>query len=553
MEHPFGWLSLLPSLVAVVMAIATRRVVTSMLAAIFVGALITNHGNFFSALSEALEIHVWKTFAGEDRLRVFTFTIFMGAMIGVIRRSGGMLGLINVISIWAKNRRRGQVVTWLLGMLVFFDDYANTVLLGSTLQPLCKRLKISKEKLAYLVDSTAAPVAGLALISTWVAGEISFIEDGLKTLPTDEEVSAFQLFVSSLPYRFYAVWCLIFVLLVGLMRRDYGPMVKVERIAAAGLEPDTIQSANQVSDDDVSPSGWWNAIIPVAVTVAGVLWLLTLTGKQNLAADPIDVNTAKLREIFGAADSYYALLWGTALGLAVSFLLAISQRLLNWKESCDAAAQGAKLMLPAIAVLGLASTLSAMTGNKDINGDTGEPFKISYRLYTGEFLASLVPEESEESDALLRVLLPSLVFVLAGGISFATGTSWGTMAIVMPVAIPLTYPVIASDPNWASSPILICTIGSVLAGSIFGDHCSPISDTTVLSSQACGCEHTAHVWTQLPYALTVGLITVVLGTLPIGLGVSVWLLLPLGVVAMILTLLFFGKEVSVEPNENAEG
>ena len=136
MEHPFGWLSLLPSLVAVALAIATRRVILSMLAAIFVGALITNHGNFFPALSEALETHLWKTFAGEDRLRVFTFTIFMGAVIGVIHRSGGMLGLINVISVWAKNRRRGQVVTWFLGLLVFFDDYTNTILLGSTLQPL---------------------------------------------------------------------------------------------------------------------------------------------------------------------------------------------------------------------------------------------------------------------------------------------------------------------------------------------------------------------------------------------------------------------------------
>ena len=189
-----------------------------------------------------------------------------------------------------------------------------------------------------------------------------------------------------------------------------------------------------------------------------------------------------------------------------------------------------------------------MTGNKDVDGNKGtEPFEISYRLYTGEYLASLVPAESEESDAILRVVLPSLVFVLAGGISFATGTSWGTMAIVMPVAIPLAYPVISSDPQWASSPILICTIGSVLAGSIFGDHCSPISDTTVLSSQSCGCEHTAHVWTQIPYALTVGLITVVFGTLLIGFGVSVWLLLPLGVLAMALVLLFLGKEVSVDP------
>ena len=299
--HPYGWWSLLPSLVAIALAIATRRVVLSMLFGLFAGAMITCHGHPARAVADTLELHLWSSLVEESRLRVFGFTLLMGAMVGVVERSGGMAGLVRIVSRWACNRRRGQVATWMLGMLIFFDDYANTLLLGNTLQPLCERLKISKEKLAYLVDSTAAPVAGLAVISTWVAGEIEFVRAGLDGLGLeDNSVSAFRLFIQSIPYRFYVLWSLAFVLLVGLMQRDFGPMLQAERRCLRSSPPADRDARPQ---DVVQASGWWNAILPVLATLVAVLWFLRLTGRAALADQ---AKSASQWQIFGAADSYFA-------------------------------------------------------------------------------------------------------------------------------------------------------------------------------------------------------------------------------------------------------
>ena len=232
-DHPYGWLSLLPPITAIVLAIATRRVLLSLLLGIFAGALLLAGGNPFAAIGDGLELHLWSALTDHDNLRVFAFTLLMGAMVGVVSRAGGMRGLVNAISPWAANRRRGQLVTWLLGLLIFFDDYANTLLLGSTLRPLCDRLKISREKLAFLVDSAAAPVAGLALVSTWVAAEISYVQDGLINAGADH-INAFNLFVASIGYRFYVLWMLMFVPLIGWLGRDFGPMLRAERSCVSG-------------------------------------------------------------------------------------------------------------------------------------------------------------------------------------------------------------------------------------------------------------------------------------------------------------------------------
>jgi Na+/H+ antiporter NhaC len=560
--HPFGWLSLVPSLVAIVLAIATRRVVLSMLLGVAAGAIITSRGNLVQAVVDTAELHLWHSLAQEERLRVFGFTVLMGAMVGIIERAGGMAGLVSVVSRWAHNRSRGQLATWFLGLLVFFDDYANTVLLGNTLQPLCRRLKISKEKLAYLVDSTAAPVAGLAVISTWVAGEIDFVQSGLDSLAGESSVSAFALFIQSIPYRFYVLWSLVFVFLVGWTKRDFGPMLRAEQSCVAADEEEAMSSDSGVT---ITPSGWWNAVIPIVGTVLAVLGLLWLTGSS--AIEPAaDGSTPSLMAVFGSADSYLALLWGSMIGLVIAISLTILQRLLSWTEIQSAMAHGAQLMLPALAVLWLASSLSALTGHDEVEGrrvvtaveareDVGEETQPEdlypaqgYRLYTGEYLAGLIGgrgESSGETQRHLAAWMPTIIFLLSGVISFSTGTSWGTMAIVMPVAIPLAFGALVghAEGAWQTHPVMIGTIASVLAGSIFGDHCSPISDTTVLSSQACGCEHTAHVWTQLPYASLVAGISVLFGTLPAGYGVPVWLLLPLGIAGMFVLLTILGTRV----------
>jgi Na+/H+ antiporter NhaC len=347
------------------------------------------------------------------------------------------------------------------------------------------------------------------------------------------------------------LWALAFVLLIGLLQRDFGPMLAAERRM---LQQPTAPSRPSISTRIGKANGWWNAVLPVVITVLAVLILLYQTGLRA-AIEQTGSPSVSLWMIFGAADSYFSLLWGSLSGLVTAVVLVRLQRLLTWNQLTRAIRYGAELMMPALVVLWLASALSAMTGHDPLpdfavtQGETASAAHdyphAGYRLYTGEYLASLLDSSSTDSaapDGLAR-WLPTIIFLLAAGISFATGTSWGTMAIVMPVAIPLAYAAVAplGELAWQEHPIAICTIGSVLAGAIFGDHCSPISDTTVLSSQACGCEHTAHVWTQLPYAALVAVVSIAMGTLPVGWGLPVGWLLPLGFLTLGALLLLLGR------------
>ncbi len=587
-EHPYGWLSLVPPLLAIALAIATHRATLSLLAGVLAGALITTGGNPLRAAYETVVLHLWPALADPGKLLVFGFTLSMGAMIGIITASGGMRGLVALMIPWAKSRRRGQLVTWFLGLLIFFDDYANTVLLGSTLRPLCQRLKISREKLAYLVDSTAAPVAGLALVSTWIAVEVDYIQEGLDNLPAavyhvdSDSVpngaasrtaaangaggprwpTAFDLFVTTIPYRFYVIWALVFVPLIALTARDFGPMLAAEQ-REVGQRPETHSATPPEqppwSATDLPPARWFNAVVPIAACLAVIVSLMYFSGKSNLGAE---AGGASLRDIFGRADSSRSLLAGSLAGVAVASLLATIQRLLGPRSLIRAALLGARTMVPALLILWMATSLSKMTGNMPIAGvqqqsragqgsalakdgqnhatSTGaRSHLVSYRLYTGQYLTQLL------GGRLAPWMLPSIVFVLASVVALATGTSYGTMGILMPMTIPLSYNILASGGTVVSPdhPVFLASLSGVLAGAIFGDHCSPISDTTVLSSQASGCDHVAHVWTQMPYALCVALVSIVCGTLPVALGASVWLLLPLGGVVLAILLRCIGQRV----------
>jgi Na+/H+ antiporter NhaC len=528
-DHPFGWWSLVPPVAAIVLAIATRRVVLSLAAGVLAGALILAGGNPLRAVPAMFEDHLWTNLIDESHLRVFVFTTLMGAMVGVIYRSGGMHGVVEKLAPLARNRRGGQLTTWLLGLVIFFDDYANTLLLGTTMRPLADRLRISREKLAYLVDSTAAPVSGLALISTWIAGEISYIEDGLAGLTFTESTDGFRLFVESIPYRFYVVWALLFVPLVALFGRDFGPMLAAERRSLRG---ETVTS-NPASEDAASrerekplPGRWWNAALPVAITIAVTLWLLTATGsaalEEEAAQQGADVERS-IMTIIGSGDSYLALVYASLSGLAAAVLLARGEAILSWAEIRRAALEGARHMAPALAILWLAWSLSGVTKAE--------------HLATGSFLGDLLREHVSLHWA------PTMIFVLASIVAFCTGTSWGTMSILTPLVIQVMHAMLSAggEPVDPHHPLFIGAVGSVLAGAIFGDHCSPISDTTVLSSMASGCHHVDHVRTQLPYAMIVAAASVLLGTVPLAFGLSVWLLLPIGLVALAISLLLIGR------------
>lgn len=559
MEHPYGLFSIAPPLVAIFLAIVTRRPIVSLIAGLFFGALVTTGGDPLAATADLLEIHLWPTLIDPGKMRVFAFTLLMAGMIGVISRSGGMQGLIQLIAPLAKTRRGGQLTTWFAGLVVFFDDYANTILLGSTLRPLTDRLKISREKLAYLVDSTAAPVASLALLSTWIAVEVDYIGEGIGKVDEGSGLKPMELFIASIPYRFYALMALVMVPLIAFSGRDFGPMLRKER-ESLGTAPGKLD-AQPMEDDaseedanatfDPSKARWYNAAAPIAMTLAVVMWLLYITGKQSLG----DVESPKLREILGAADSSLALQYGSLAGLILAGSLAIFQKLLDGPGVIAATGKGMKVVLPAIAILWCASALSRMTGSKSVDGvksESSESYEFQdHRLYAGRYLKNVVipSEEDLETNKNPRIvkMMPTIVFVLAAVLAFSTGTSFGTMGLLMPTAISVTYQLLeatgggAVDPN---HPILLGCVASVLSGAVFGDHCSPISDTTILSSQACRCDHISHVVTQMPYAVVVGFVSIGLGTIPLGFGVSLAILLPIQIAALVAIVMLFGKKVA---------
>ena len=558
--HPYGWLSLLPPLIAIGLAIVTRKATLSLLVGLFCGALITTNGKLFLAVHDTCEVHLWPTFTDPDKLRVFSFTLLMGAMIGVICCSGGMQGMIRLLSPFAKTRRGGQLVTWLLGLLIFFDDYANTILLGGTLRPLCDRLKISREKLAYLVDTTAAPVASLSLLSTWVAVEIEYVREGIETLGAATQWKAIDIFVGSIPYRFYVLMSLVFIPMIALTGRDFGPMLKAERRRLRQPLEDFngTQSLPEFAGRD-APARWYNAVLPIVVTLGVVVCLLYTTGRSSL--EVAGVPDPSLRDILGSAKSSFALQYGALVGLILAVVLARIQRLVSASAIVTAAGQGARIVLPALAILWCASALSRMTGSRSVEGmPATTPYEFKdHRLYTGDFLAQklLASQENDKresaggSPGIMVKLFPTIVFILAAVLSFATGTSYGTMGILLPIVVTLAHALLGMQGERiaATNPILLASVGSVLAGAVFGDHCSPISDTTILSSQSCVCDHISHVVTQFPYALLVAIVIVIFGTLPLGWGVSVWLLLPLQVVVLYFVLNTAGQNVEQFHND----
>lgn len=533
----YGFWSLVPPLVAIVAAVVSRRVLTSLLLGIFTGALIettvgVQQTGFlyylttpFRAAYATLETYLWGALIDPDHLRVFAFTLLMAAMVGVATRSGGMHGLVELLLPLARTRRGGQIVSWLLGLMVFFDDYANTLVLGNTLRPMTDRLKISRAKLAYLVDSTSAPVAGLALVSTWIATEVQFIAEGLKLAGLDEE-QKYYLFVASIPSRFYVVWALLTVLLVAWLRRDLGAMLRAEQRAIAGEGPEAtleVQEDPNLEPKPGAPHRWVNAVLPVLVVVGVFSGYLAVEGLEHV-------------------DSFKALFHAALAGLAVAVVLVRGQRLLTLAETNRAILAGARTMLPGLAILLLAWSLSTVTQKEHLN--LGAYVKQSLAVDAGGTLAGLL-------NAWPGVL-PALVFVVAAFVSFAMGSSWATMGLLVPVSIQVAGQLLGSGEAVVAldHPLLVATVGSVLAGSIFGDHCSPISDTTVLSSQASGCRHLEHVETQLPYALVVGGLSVV-GLLLVGVGVPNWAVLPAGIGAVVAILLFFGRDPEAEPTRGA--
>lgn len=530
MDHPA--FSLLPPLVAIVLAIATRKVLIPLGLGVAVGAFLLRPEDAawyqpVIGFGEAMYQSVFDS----DHLKALAFSLLLGSMVGVLEIGGAMEHLVARISKRIKTRRGAQTMIATSGLAIFFDDYANTLLVGGTMRSTADRYGISRSKLAYLVDSTAAPVAGLSIISTWAATEVTYMTDGLASAGITDPSAGFELFIRSIPYRFYPWLALLMVFLVARSGRDLRPMqsAEVEALEArtkalAESQSDTDSSSDETETSRAGKLAWVPTVLPVLICIATVLAVLVFTGYKSVGDRSAETSFWRyIGLVIGNGDSYVALIAGGAAGWLSTL---IAHRTL-WSCSAKTLAlgsfRGAWQMIPAMLILWFAWALSAMTGKEALD--------------TGGYLASML------SDSLDPRLLPTLVFVIAGAMAFSTGTSWGTMAILTPLSVTLSLQLTSGGTmGGADGAICLATSGSVLAGAIFGDHCSPISDTTVLSSRASGCDHVQHVRTQLPYALTVAVVCILLGCLPAAFGVSPWISLVISGVSLWAILRFLGKE-----------
>lgn len=539
----FGWFSLVPPVVSIILAFISKDVIISLFLGIFAGGFVLHlaDGSIFYAFAQSfLSIidYTLNSLADPWNAGIILQVLTIGGLIALMTKMGGAKAVANALSKKAKGPISTQVITWILGILLFFDDYANSLIVGPVMRPVTDEKKVSREKLSFIVDATAAPIAGIALISTWVGYEVGLIKDGYEAI--GQEVNAYSIFVETIPYRFYNILMLLFVLCTAVMLKEFGPMLTAERRARKydenNLEELNPSASNSSEIDEMEPAegvhlSIWNAIVPIGTLIVVAIIGFYLNGYNGILAgdNTTLINLLKespysftaIQEAFGASDASIVLFQAALLASLVAMAMGVYQKTFTWGKAVETWINGMKSLIITGAILLLAWSLS----------------EIITDLGTAQFLVSLL------SDSMPAFLLPSVIFVLGSIISFATGTSYGTMGILMPLAIPLAA-ALSPDPGF-----IVMSAGAVLTGAIFGDHCSPISDTTILSSMGAGVNHMEHVKTQLPYALVVGVITVLFGFIPVGLGMPIWIVLPVSMIVIILVVYFFGKSVEEKNTE----
>lgn len=500
------WSSLLPPIVAVVIAICFRSLVAALGCAFVAGAVLNFGINPIAFVPRSLEDFLWNNVTGQFSLYIFGFLFAVVGMIHVVYKSGGIQGLVGIFSKIAKSARSAQVATFGAGLMIFFDDYSNTIVVGQTMRSLTDSFRVSREKLAYIVDSTTAPIAGVAVISSWIAYEVWLLGSTAQSLGM--ETGGYAIFVQMLPVRFYCWGTLIFLAINIISQREFGPMLKAERRAretgqmiAPDARPLMRENPQRMEPPAGTPHRWINAVIPLAAVMVGVIGGILFVGASRLIRDGISPDfftMAGLRDIFGITvydpslpeggpGVPLVLFWAAVAGGVVAIAMPIIQRILRPVDAVVAYAGSLPTLGVTLFVLPMAWAMKT----------------ICEELGTSYYLLSLV------GDALPLVAVPLLTFLLAAGMAFAMGTSWGTMGVMIPIMLPFVWHLGADDP--VQMMIFVLTAAAVLDGAIFGDHCSPISDTTVLSSLATGCDHLHHVATQLPYALCTMILASLLG------------------------------------------
>ena len=500
--------SLVPPLVAIVLALLTKEAYSSLLIGIVVGALMASNCSFTGTVDNVAINGLSNSIA--DNAGILLFLVFLGIIVALVNKSGAS----RAFGIWAQKHIKTKVgaslATFALGVLIFIDDYFNCLTVGSVMAPVTDSKKISRVKLAYLIDATAAPICMIAPISSWAAAVSGCVDS--------EKYSGIELFVRSIPFNFYSILTLVFVITLSVLNFDFGKMKQFEIKAENGdLSSLTLSDEEErtlrVDGPDTPPKGKLiDLIIPIIVLIGMAIWGLLYNGFQS-------IGQGTFVEAFSETDAYVGLPWGTLIALIVIVLYLVCRRVISFSEAMECVPKGFVAMVPSIIILTLATSLKSMTNALDATGFVGAVMQNAQGV---------------------QWIMPALVFVVACLVAFATGTSWGTFGILIPIVAAI-FP--------EESNLFFVGISSCLAGAVCGDHCSPISDTTIMSSAGAHCNHISHVETQLPYAISVAVISFVSFILAgvFGMFGASWIAIPVGVV-MVIAYLIVMKKISVKKN-----
>ncbi|WP_010477917.1 Na+/H+ antiporter NhaC family protein [Thermococcus zilligii] len=512
----YGILSLLPPLVAIGLAIATKRVLFALFSGVWVGGLLVAGGNPIGATTETLKWIVFSIASAweEDghlvtdlwNTRILVFDTFIGAGVALIYKAGGMKAIAKAVTRKIRTSRAASLMAAVFGTLIFFDDYTNTIIVGNTMRPITDKARVSREFLAYADDSTAAPVAILAVVSTWIGYELGLLNSAISKV--GESISAYSAWFASWPYNLYPILAVILAYIVAVTGRHYGPMLRAEyrarttgKVLREGAQP-MMTTEIDVGMPIEGRENVWVFVFPVLTLIS-----MTFVGLWVTGGGGATYAQGGFQAVLSQADSTWALVWGSFSMLIVAMALVLGLRIMSLEEVESTIVSGMKQMHFAMMILILAWSIKHAC---DAVG-------------TAEYIVGVA------SKVLSPGLVPLVVFVVAAFISFTTGTSWGTFAIMMPIAVPLAY-----ELSGGFGPVVYASIASVFSGGVFGDHCSPISDTTIMSSMFSGCDHLDHVNTQLPYALTAGFVSVVMFLLFAAGLQNGWLLLAIAVPLLVV-------------------
>ena len=495
--------ALLPPIVAIVLALITKETYSSLFLGIVVGALFVGGFNPVDSLNSMLNDGFIGAIADGWNAGIFMFLVLLGIMVALINSAGGSAAFGRWAVKHVHSRAGAIIATVILGVLIFVDDYFNCLTVGSVMRPVTDSHKVSRAKLAYIIDATAAPICMIAPVSSWAAAVSATAQD------LDTGVSGIQLFIQAIPYNFYSLLTIVFVIAITVMGFDYGPMAKAEFKALQG------ELGSLGNDDETSVEGAsiWDMLLPVIVLIVFcVIGMMYVGGFWD---------GASLIDSFADTDASVGLPWGCIIALLVTFVYLLCRRVITFRDATACITKGFVAMVPALLILTFALTLKNMTG----------------LLGADVYVAGLVKGAADS----LFSMLPAIIFLVAVGLAFATATSWGTFGILIPIVLP----VFADAPD-----LLMIGISACLAGAVCGDHCSPISDTTIMASAGANCNHIEHVSTQLPYALTVAAVCFVNFILA-GFIRNAVICLAIGIVLILATLFVIRGAVNRKNGRNA--